>query len=117
MNLTSQRERGATQVRTVRPRLELLEDRSVPSAVAVEVEDFGVWRFEDATDWRQLTPADVDLLAINARGDVAAEIEHFGVWRFEDATNWQQLTPTDVTSLALNDSGSVAVAINDFGVW
>ena len=41
--------------------------------VAAEIPGFGVWRYEDATGWMQLTPADASLAAIDASGDVAVD--------------------------------------------
>ncbi len=78
--------------------------------VVTEIPGAGVWRFEDATGWQQLTPADASQVGVDSRGDVVAEIPGAGVWRFEDATGWQQLTPTDAPLIRIAD-GDVAAEI------
>ncbi len=108
--------RDASQNRRVRPQLEKLEDRTVPSAVVVEVPNSGVWRYESATGWQQLTPADASEVAVDSQGNVAAEIPGYGVWRYENAVGWQQLTPADAALIAIN-AGNVAVDITSNGVW
>ncbi len=77
----------------------------------------GIWRFESATGWAQLTTADPTHMASDDRGDVIAEIAGAGVWRFEDATGWKQLTPADAALVALDGQGGAAVAIPGAGVW
>ena len=49
--------------------------------VAVEIPGSGVWRYEDATGWQQLTPANASQVGVDSAGDVVAEIPGFGVWR------------------------------------
>ena len=47
--------------------------------VAVEIPGSGVWRYEDATAWPQLTPADASQVSIAGDGVVAVDIPGFGV--------------------------------------
>ncbi len=77
----------------------------------------GVYRYEDATGWMQLTPANASQAVIDDNGDVAAEIPGAGVWRFEDASGWTQLTPADASQVSIAGNGIVAAEISGFGVW
>ena len=67
--------------------------------VAIEIPGFGVWRWEDATGWAQLTTADASLAAIDAFGDVAVEIPGVGVRRWDGTAGWTQLTTADASAL------------------
>ena len=58
-----------------------------------------MWRFEDASGWKQLTTANASLAAIDAFGDVAIENPGFGVWRWEDGFGLKQLTTADASAL------------------
>ena len=91
-----------------RPVLEPLEGRQLLSALAAEFPGHGVWRFEDSTGWRQLTPANATQVAVGSDGNVAAEFPGQGVWRFEDSTGWRQLTPADAKILDMKSNGNVA---------
>ena len=61
----------------------------------------GVWRYEDATGWEQLTAANASQAVVDANGDVAVEIPGAGVWRFEDGGGWKQLTPSDASQVSI----------------
>ncbi len=77
----------------------------------------GVWRYEDATGWQQLTTADASQAVVDANGDVAVEIPGYGVWRYEDASGWRQLTTADASQVSIAGDGIVAVTIPNAGVW
>jgi hypothetical protein len=77
----------------------------------------GVWRWNSASGWQQLTTGNATQVAIDARGDVAGEFSGGGVWRFEDSTGWQQLTTANAAALAIAGPGDVAISISGAGVW
>ncbi len=85
--------------------------------VVSEIPGYGVWRYDSATGWQQLTPADASQVAVDARGDVVAEFSGYGVWRYEDSTGWQQLTPADAAQVGISGNGIVAAELPGYGVW
>jgi hypothetical protein len=92
----------------------------VPATVTYEAAEFsgaGVWRFNSATGWHQLTTADASAIDADANGDVAASIPGYGLWRFEDATGWQQLTTANPSLLAMSGRGFVAAEFPGYGIW
>jgi hypothetical protein len=84
--------------------------------VAAEFPNQGVWRYEDATGWQQLTGSNVTQVAI-ANGNVAVENPGYGVWRYEDAKGWQNLTTWDASHIGIDAYGDVAAAFPNQGVW
>jgi hypothetical protein len=86
----------------VRPRLEELESRDVPSYLAAEFPGQGVWRYDYtyygtyppfpvAGSWRQLTANNASLVAADRNGDVVAAFPGQGVWLYRGGT-WQEIT-------------------------
>jgi hypothetical protein len=94
---------------SVCPRLELLEDRTVPSYLAAEFHGHGAWLF-NSTDgsWQNVTAADASQVAADRNGDVVAEIPGQGVWLYSRSV-WQQLTASDATSLAIGNYHGVDI--------
>ena len=70
-----------------------------------------MWRYEDASGWRQLTTANASQVSIAGNGIVAIEIPGAGVWRFEDATTWTQLTTANASQVDVDGNGDVAIVI------
>ena len=91
--------------------------RAVPAPVAVEIPGGGVWRYEDATGWKQLTTANASLVSVDPSGDVAIEIPGAGVRRYEDASAWKQVTTANTSQVSIAGNGFVAVEIPNAGVW
>jgi hypothetical protein len=85
--------------------------------VVAEFPGNGLWRYNSATGWQQLTPADAAMVAINPIGDVAAQFNGNGLWRFQNSTQWIQLTPADAAQVAIDDLGDVAAQFDGNGVW
>ncbi|HVS40112.1 MAG TPA: IPT/TIG domain-containing protein [Gemmataceae bacterium] len=84
---------------------------------AAEFPGLGVWRYESASGWRQLTSINAAQVGVDSLGDVAAEFPGLGVWRFEDATGWKQLAAADASQISIAGAGVVATAFPGFGVW
>jgi hypothetical protein len=78
---------------------------------------YGVFRYNDATGWQQLTTTDPTLMATDARGDVIAEFSN-GVWLYE-GTSWKQLSGAIASSLDIASTLSTMYAVGSFGngVW
>ena len=90
----------------VRPSLETLEDRDVPSTLAAEFPGQGVWACFASRTWVQLTANNASLVAADSNGDVVAEFPGQGVWLYGTAQfggphTWQQLTANNATGLGL----------------
>ena len=108
---------------TSRPQLEVLEDRTTPSAwVAFDFNGHGLWRWSDDNGFQQLGSNDNSShLAINENGDVAVS---YGtglsgtLWRIT-GSGWQQFGTAAPNSLAIADNDWIAASF-DFangGVW
>jgi hypothetical protein len=95
--------------RSVRPVLETLGDRVVPTVMAGDFAG-GVYRYEDATGWVNLTTARAYQVSVDSQGDVAVAIENQGVYRYSDATGWAHLTDALplAGTLGVYDHGFVA---------
>jgi hypothetical protein len=78
--------KNAHKARQVRLEMTQLEDRTVPSALAVEIPGSGVWRYIDYGGWTHLTSANASLVAVAHIGDVLAEFPGHGVRRYQDWT-------------------------------
>jgi hypothetical protein len=52
----------------------MLENRDVPSYLAAEFPGQGVWLYSPDGSWRQLTAANVSLVATDSYGEVVAEV-------------------------------------------
>jgi hypothetical protein len=102
---------------STRPALEVLEDRTVPSTIAAQIPNSGVWRFEDGIGWQHLTAANASLVASASNGGVAVAIPGSGVWRWEDTTGWMRLTSNLPSSLAISSNGEVVGEFPFAGVW
>jgi hypothetical protein len=92
----------------------------VPTTVTYEAAEFsgaGVWRFDSATGWHQLTSANATAVDADANGDVAAVIPGAGLWRFQDATGWQQLTPATPSLIGMSGRGYVAAVLPGYGIY
>jgi hypothetical protein len=115
-----------TAPRRLRPTLEALDTRVVPTVYAAgnfpanAVSQAGVFRHSsDAGGWQQLKYGlEASEVAVDGHGTVVAEFPTIGgVWRFEDATGWQHLTASNVTQLAMAGNGNVVVENPGYGVW
>jgi hypothetical protein len=113
---------------TVRPRLEALESRDVPSFLAAEFPGQGVWRYDSSNgSWQQMTAANASLVAADSAGNVVAQIPGQGVWLYSYGT-WQQITANNAVALDLAnysvstwgqpyDTVIVAAAFPGQGLW
>jgi hypothetical protein len=100
--LFTRRASGASKTLTAaRPKLEVLEDRTVPSFVAAAFPDQGVWRYDTAAaTWQQLTANNsATQLAADSGGDVVAEFAGQGVWLYHGF--WQEITANNASVLDL----------------
>ncbi len=88
---------------SVRPSLEALEDRTVPTLLAAAFPGQGVWAYNGG-GWRQLTAANASLVAADPYGDVVAEIPGQGVWLFQNNFTWRQITANNAAGLGLGYS-------------
>jgi hypothetical protein len=115
---------------STRPRLEVLEDRDVPSFMAAEFPGYGVWRCQDGGAWQQLTAANASQVAADSAGDVVGQFPGQGVWLYSSSTGvWTQITSNDAASLAMGYSSEptlhsgtfihvyVAAQFPDQGLW
>jgi len=108
---------------TSRPQLEVLEDRTTPSAwVAFDFTGHGLWRWSDDRGFQQVGTNDTSShLAINQDGDIAVS---YGtglsgtLWRISN-NGWQQFGTAAPNSLAIATNDWIAASF-DFangGVW
>ena len=112
-----------THKATSRPQLEVLEDRTTPSAWAVfDAPGHGLVRWSDNHGLQQIGTNDTSShLAINENGDVAAS---YGtgltgtLWRITN-NGWQQLGTAAPNSLAIADNDWIAASFSAplSGVW
>src|SRR5207302_1408859 len=96
---------------TLRPHLEVLDERLVPSTVAAHSGAGGLWRFSDARGWEVLTYADPVAISVGVTGDVAADFGGGGLWLFTNAGGWDFLTYSTPQTF----SAGVGEVVCDFG--
>jgi hypothetical protein len=104
-----------TKKPTSRPQLEVLEDRTTPSAwVAFDFNGHGLWRWSDDNGFQQVGMNDNSShLAINENGDIAVS---YGtglsgtLWRVTGGNGWQQFGTAAPNSLAIADNDWMAAS-------
>lgn len=79
----------------------------------------GVYRYELATGWIQLTTnTNVTQLSVDAEGDVLADFTGYGLWRYENGSGWLNLnTVANVGSASLDAHGDVVAVFPGNGLW
>lgn len=108
--------------------LEALEDRAVPSYIAVEIPRYGLYlhdtnQFSPDNGWKGLLSANyqINKLGVDSNGDVVADIQNYGLWFYHNQRggqgHWSQLTGLDPTTLAMAASGDVAAAFQGYGTY
>jgi hypothetical protein len=85
--------------------------------VAGDFPNLGVWRFADATGWRELTGVRATSLQINSRGDVAGEFPGHGVFLFTDAAGFRRLTTFEARTVGLDADDDVVGEFPNLGVF
>src|SRR5262245_28772462 len=95
-----------------RPRLETLEDRTVPSTVVADLGSSGLWAFVDSVGWIQIHPGDVENVAVAANGQIFTDFGQFGLWRFDFSIGWTELTPSNPQNM---DAAGNGLLVADFG--
>jgi hypothetical protein len=84
----------------------VLEDRTVPSNLAMEVPGFGVWQYNPGGGgWQQLTTNNASLVASDSAGEVVAAFPGWGVWLYSAgfppaslSGAWTQITANDTAA-------------------
>jgi len=105
----------------VRPTLDVLEDRTVPSAVVADFYGSGLSRYDpNSQTWQQINGYDASAMAVDAiTGNVVATFPGFGtaLWK-PGASGWQVLTGAEATLLSISGSGQqIAGEFPGAGVW
>ncbi len=112
----------ARPARHVRPWLETLEQRIVPSSTplppvtAADFSGHGVSSYS-AAGWSQLNAADASLLTVDASGGVEADFRGYGLYRYTAASGWTRLIAADASLLAPDASGDVVADFAGYGVY
>jgi hypothetical protein len=99
---------------TSRPQLEVLEDRTTPSAwLAFDFNGHGLWRWSDDHGFQQVGTNDTSShLAINENGDIAVSYGtglNGTLWRITN-NGWQQFGTAAPNSLAIADNDWMAAS-------
>jgi hypothetical protein len=102
--------------RRVRPGLEALEDRLVPSTVAGSHPD-GVWTYDTSAGWSHISNLQASTLALADAGDVYGQFDD-GVWRYTASTrSWAHLSNLTAVSLQTTPGGILYGNFGNVGVW
>ncbi len=76
----------------------------------------GVWRYNRAGTWDQLTQSNATALASAPNGTVVANFPGAGVWYFNPASGWYQINGNQAAALDLDGLGNVYASFPGFGV-
>jgi hypothetical protein len=119
-HLRGDRRRPATPA-AVRPTLDTLEDRTVPTTVVCDFPGQGLYTYlPGANYWQHINGYDPSAMAVNPfSGDVVATFPGFGtaLWK-AGGKNWQVLTGADASVLSMPWAGHNVVAeFPGYGVW
>jgi hypothetical protein len=114
--------RSERERRPVRPSLETLEDRLVPSTMAGEYND-GIWRYDTNTGWSRITTAlasTIDVpnpVDVDDAGDVYVAYSN-GLWRWSAATaSWSHPSNLPLDGFQVTASGIFYGDFGTQGVW
>ncbi len=105
---------------SVCPRLEVLEDRAVPTVVG-SFPPFGVFSAANLVTFEQVAGVDAIDVAVAPNGDIAASFDFFGVYLFDNGGGLTQLTPVAATNLDItsDDFGNDTIvgSFSPFGLF
>jgi hypothetical protein len=100
----------------VRPSLETLEDRLVPSTMAGAYPD-GVWRYDMTAGWNHISTRQATQLDVDDAGDVYGAFSD-GLWRWSAATaSWSHPSSLTVNQFAVTASGILYGDFKGSGLW
>jgi hypothetical protein len=108
----------------VRPTLDTLEDRTVPSTVVADFPGQGLYTYtylsESVHVWHKINGYDPSAMAVDsATGNVVATFPGFGTALWRASTNsWQMLTSADASILSISPASQQVIAeFPGYGVW
>jgi hypothetical protein len=104
----------------VRPSLDVLEDRTVPSTVVVDFPGQGLFRYDTIwQNWQLINGQDPTAMSVDSTtGDVVASFSGVGTALWTPCTGWSMLTGAEAQLLSM--SGSDQNIVGEFpgwGVW
>jgi hypothetical protein len=119
--LRGSRRHPAAPAATVRPTLDVLEDRTVPSTVVADFNGQGLFRYDTPSQtWQQINGNDPSAMAVDsATGDVVATFPGYGtaLWT-AGSGGWTVLTGAEATVLSMAGSDQNIVGeFPGYGVW
>jgi hypothetical protein len=76
----------------------------------------GVWRYNRAGTWDQLTASNANALATSPGGRVVASFGSAGVWYFNPVSGWSQINGYQANAVAIDALGNVYASFPGFGV-
>jgi hypothetical protein len=105
----------------VRPTLDTLEDRTVPSTVVADFPGYGLYTYNPTVQsWHLINGHDPSAMAVDPfTGDVAATFPGVGTALWKSSTNhWQLLTQSSASLLSMSWGGQEIVGeFPGYGLW
>jgi hypothetical protein len=97
-----------------RPVLETLEDRLVPSTMAIDATD-GVWRYNTSTGWAHISNMPASELAVDDSGDIYGRFNN-GIWRWDASSlAWMKLSTENDATFQGTGGGVLYVSLGSLG--
>jgi hypothetical protein len=104
--------RSERERRPVRPSLETLEDRLVPSTMAGTYPD-GVWRYDTTAGWSHISNMKATVLGVDDAGDVYGSFSGSGIWKWTaSSASWSHISNLSAEFFKVTPSG---VLYSEFG--
>jgi hypothetical protein len=113
-------ENAAARSVPFRPRLEILEDRTVPATVVTDFPGAGLYRYDPASHaWQLLTGVDPAALAVDGNsGTIIASFKGYGTYQWTTSSGWQLLTGATASEVAVAGFGQNVVGeFQGAGLW